>query len=130
MARIVVHMSKLKAIVDTYVHDHGSSQSWVAERMGISRSALNGWWTRGRTSPPAATLLRSLAVAVRVPYETVLDATLHDYGYLPLEEGSSHVATRAEKSDGEDSDDQDGESFTPPGLAAESEPQRSRDRSG
>ena len=127
MARIVVHMSKLKAIVDTYVHDHGSSQSWVAERMGISRSALNGWWTRGRTSPPAATLLRSLAVAVRVPYETVLDATLHDYGYLPLEEGSSHVATRAEKSDDAEQVD---ETFIPSGLAAESEPQPAPDRNG
>lgn len=90
-------MSELKAIVQRYRRDHGGSETWVATHMGISKSALNGWWTRGRTNPPSAELLRALAVATRTPYIDVLDAALHDYGYLPEEGGTGHGARPAKK---------------------------------
>lgn len=90
-------MSELEAIVRRYRQDHGGSETWVATHMGISKSALNGWWTRGRTNPPSAELLRALAVATRTPYIDVLVAALHDYGYLPEEGGTGHGARPAKK---------------------------------
>lgn len=85
-------MSELEAMVDEYVHSHGSSQAWVASQMGMSRAALNAWWSRGRRSPPDHQQLRALARAIRVPYKYVLDAALTDFGYLPIEGGEAHGA--------------------------------------
>lgn len=111
---IVSDVSQLKALIDTYVDDHGSSLTWVAGRMSISKSALSGWWTRGRTSPPSAKLLHSLAVAIRVPYPTVLDAVLHDYGYLPEEVGPEHGDSSAQKIDPRLQTDEEGEDINQP----------------
>lgn len=79
------------------MHDQERSESWVAEKMGISRSALNGWWTRGRTSPPEPAMLRALSAATNTAYKKVLEAALLDFGYLP-EEGQAHGDTPAQKS--------------------------------
>lgn len=79
----VSHMQRLKAIVDAYTHDHGSSDKWVAERMGMSRQTLSSWWNTGLASMPSPHQLFQLSVATRTSYRDVLDAALADFEYLP-----------------------------------------------
>lgn len=78
-------MSELKKLVEKFQRTDERSESWVAKQMGISRSGFNGWWTRGRTSAPSSEQLRRLAQIIKTPYRDVLDAALHDYGYLPAD---------------------------------------------
>lgn len=79
----VSHMPRLKALVDAYRDEHGSPEGWVSEQMGLDRRGLWAWWNRGLSQMPAAHLLHALARTIRVPYRDVLDAALHDFGYLP-----------------------------------------------
>lgn len=81
----MTQLPRLKAIVDGYISEHGSSTSWVSEQMGLSRQALSNWWgnTRSLTAIPDPYLLLALARVTRTPYRDVLDAALHDFGYLP-----------------------------------------------
>lgn len=87
----------LKLVKDYRAAERGISEASVARRAGIDEKTLNSWWRRGRKSPPTADDLRRLASAIRTPYKEVLDAVLHDYGYLP-EEGQAHGKPPAEKS--------------------------------
>jgi transcriptional regulator with XRE-family HTH domain len=96
----VLVVSELRGIVQAYMATDDRTEAWVAKEMGISRSALNGWWNRGRTSAPSSELLRALARVTRTPYRSVLDAALIDYGYLPGE-GSEHGKRSAQKIDEE-----------------------------
>lgn len=82
----MVAVSKLphiKAIVDAYTEAHGSNDSWVSERMGMSRQALSSWWNDGLSTIPSPYLVLALARATRTPYRDVLDAALADFMYLP-----------------------------------------------
>jgi transcriptional regulator with XRE-family HTH domain len=92
----VLLVSELRKIVLAYMAADDRKEAWVAKEMGISRSALNGWWNRGRTSAPSSELLRALARVTRTPYRSVLDAALIDFGYLP-EEGQAYGKPPAEK---------------------------------
>lgn len=76
-------MENVKAIVDRFINEYGSSDAWVSERMGMSRQALNNWWNKDRSGLPAAYQLKALSVATRTPYQEVLDAALTDFDYLP-----------------------------------------------
>lgn len=79
----ISHMPHLKAIVDAYRQEHGASEGWVAERMGLDRRGLWAWWNRGLATMPSATVLYTLSAVSRHPYRDVLEAALHDFGYLP-----------------------------------------------
>lgn len=99
----VSHMPRLRALVDAYRDEYGSSESWVAEQVGLDRRGLWAWWNRGLAQMPSAELLRALARATRTPYRTVLDAALEDFGYLPeatveLKAGLFHTEGQAIKS--------------------------------
>lgn len=79
----VPHMPRLRAIVDAYTAAHGSSDSWVSEKMGMTRQTLNGWWNNGLSTMPSPHQLYRLAMVTHTPYRDVLDAALQDFSYLP-----------------------------------------------
>lgn len=56
------------------------SQAALAEKIGISRSAISQW-KNGQARPTPAKL-RALSDTTRIPYENLLDALLADMGYL------------------------------------------------
>lgn len=76
-------MPRLRAIVKAYRDEHGATESWVADRIGLDRGGLWAWWNRGLKQIPSPGVLYRLSVVTRTPYRDVLDAALHDFGYLP-----------------------------------------------
>lgn len=54
----------------------------LASRVGVSPSAIEHW--RFGRKMPMPTNLRALAKVLGVGYRRVLDAALHDAGYLPV----------------------------------------------
>lgn len=79
----VSHMPQLKALVDAFRDEYGSSESWVSEQIGLDRRGLWNWWNNGLSQIPHPYLLHRLAATIRKPYRDVLDAALHDFQYLP-----------------------------------------------
>jgi hypothetical protein len=76
-------MPRLRALVDAFRDEYGSSESWVAEQIGLDRRGLWSWWNTGLTQMPSPFLIHALARTIRQPYRDVLDAALHDFEYLP-----------------------------------------------
>lgn len=79
---------------------YAPSYKQIAERVGVSRQTLLNW--RDPTNLPTRDHLDRLAEATGVPYLRVLDAALHDAGYLPAksqdtaDQVTKRPATRAE----------------------------------
>lgn len=71
----------LWAIIEEWMDSipYPPSQAKLAERIGVSRSAVTDW--KYGDGFPAPELLHALAAEMGVPYERVLDAVLRDRGY-------------------------------------------------
>lgn len=61
------------------------SQAKLAEKIGITRSAMSQW-KNGQVRPTPANL-RELHKVTRIDYERLLDAVVRDMGYLDAEDG-------------------------------------------
>lgn len=85
---------RLVALIDTYKDAHGVSDAELARRIGMSRENLRLWRTTGLRALPSRPNLEALASTVAVPYRTVLDAALHDIGYLTAAVGPEPRAYR------------------------------------
>lgn len=76
-------------------HRYPPTQRQLAKRIGVSHSIITEW-KYGRSFPGPEALER-LATELRVPYERVLDAALHDAGYRhaePPEDPARHTSKR------------------------------------
>lgn len=76
-------MSELGKLIQAYIDSqvYPPTDSAVARKLGVSRSAL-GKWKRG-DAMPSPDNLRAIATLLGVGYMRVLDAALIDDGYLP-----------------------------------------------
>lgn len=77
-------MGKLFDLIEEHRDRHRPyepSYSQVAEQVDVSKQTLLNW--RAPVKLPTAEHLASLARITGVPYLRVLDAALHDAGYLP-----------------------------------------------
>jgi len=72
------------------------SYKQIAERVGVSRQTLLNW--RRPSSLPTRKHLDSLAQIIGAPYTRVLDAALHDAGYLPA---TTHPGRRVQARGGQ-----------------------------
>lgn len=76
--------------------DFAPSQSRLAERVGVARSAVTAW-KLGKAYPTPENLAALARVMNRAHaeavYERLLDATLRDQGYMPMPEegGGAHA---------------------------------------
>lgn len=72
-------------MVATYRDSSGASEAWIMRRAGLNKGAFSAWRKRGIPAlPPRADLVR-LAEVLRVDYEQMVIAMLHDAEYLPEE---------------------------------------------
>ncbi|GAA1992547.1 hypothetical protein GCM10009718_32810 [Isoptericola halotolerans] len=60
------------------------SQAALASKIGVSRSAMSQW--KAGQAKPSPEKLRQIASVTRIPYERLLEAVVHDMGYLGNEE--------------------------------------------
>lgn len=74
--------SHLGRLIDEYLRRHSASIGGLADRIGISRQALRQWRVGEIRSLPTQQNLKSAAVQIGCSYEQILDAALHDAGYL------------------------------------------------
>lgn len=73
---------RLAALIDAHQAEHGSTQTAMAQRIGVTPKTLIGWRRDGlRGRLPERAILEAVADAVDVPYRVVLDAALHDTDY-------------------------------------------------
>lgn len=79
--------TRLVALIDTYKDRYGTPDSVIAGRIGITKQNLSLWRRAGLRALPSRVNLEALAAAINTPYRTVLDAALHDTGYLPPSTG-------------------------------------------
>lgn len=71
-------MSHLGDLIDAYRLEHGASERFIAEKIGVSH-ALIGKWKKGQyVTVPGEPIMRALARQIRVPYEVVIQAALDD----------------------------------------------------
>lgn len=71
----------LWAVIQEWIdaHPYPPTQRQLAKRIGVSHGIITEWkYARSFASPQS---LERLAAEMRVPYERVLDAALHDAGY-------------------------------------------------
>lgn len=80
--------------------DFAPSQSRLAERVGVARSAVSAW-KFGKAYPTPENLAELARVIdsanAAAAYERLLDATLRDQGYVPMPEegGGAHAGSAA-----------------------------------
>lgn len=74
--------SQLGQLIEDYKRVHSASDTGLADRIGITRQTLVQWRNGELRTLPTQANLRSAAVELGRPYRTVLDAALHDTGYL------------------------------------------------
>lgn len=77
-------MGQLWNLYEEYLErqDWTPSQRQVALKIEMSPTAFGNWRASLTDLPQAENLVR-FADLIRIPYATVLDAALHDAGYLP-----------------------------------------------
>lgn len=73
-------------IIQKHLDDYGVREAEFARRIGTSPQTVNSWKLRGVRSFPEKSLLVGVSNVTRRPYSEVLDAVLHDTGYLPKEQ--------------------------------------------
>lgn len=74
--------SRLGQLIEEYKRAHSASDTGLADRIGITRQTLGQWRSGELRTLPTQVNLRSAADELGRPYRTVLDAALHDIGYL------------------------------------------------
>ncbi len=91
-------MSQLWDIVQAHLDKYGVRSAALARLMDTSPQTLDSWKNRGLRKLPDKHLLLALARETQTPYRDVLDAVLHDIGYLPekvMEHARSASSARA-----------------------------------
>ncbi|MGB6244623.1 helix-turn-helix domain-containing protein [Gordonia sp. (in: high G+C Gram-positive bacteria)] len=74
---------RLAALIAAHHEQHGSTQTALARRIGVTPKTLIKWRSEGLHGRlPSRSVLESVAKAIEVPYRLVLDAALHDSGYF------------------------------------------------
>lgn len=91
----MVRMSRLVTLIDNYRDKHGQpSEASIARAIGVAPQTISSWRTRGIKAPPDSATLRALAHLIGEDYVTVvLDAALHDAGWLADDEASAAGAS-------------------------------------
>lgn len=74
--------SQLGRLIDDYQRRHSASLSGLADRIGITRQTLRQWRVGELRSLPTQSNLAATAAEIGCPYSQVLNAALHDAGYL------------------------------------------------
>lgn len=74
--------SHLGRLIDEYQRRHSASIGGLADRIGVSRQTLRQWRVGETRSLPTQANLAALATEIDYPYVRVLEAALHDAGYL------------------------------------------------
>jgi transcriptional regulator with XRE-family HTH domain len=77
-----VEMGELWKIIQAHLDKYGVREAEFARRMGSSPQTLNSWKNRGLKNLPSKALLAAVAEQAHVPYGLVLNAALHDIGYI------------------------------------------------
>lgn len=85
--------SHLGRLIDEYLRRHSASIGGLADRIGISRQALRQWRVGEIRSLPTQQNLKSAAVQIGCSYEQILDAALHDAGYLDADRATAADST-------------------------------------
>lgn len=70
-------------LVQRHRDSTGASEAWIMRRAGLNKGAFTAWRARGVPALPERRQLLALAEVLRVDYETLLVAMLHDAKYLP-----------------------------------------------
>lgn len=73
----------LWALVDDYIADTGATEASIMRRAGLGKGTFTAWKKRGVPGLPSRGDILGLSAALKVDYETVLRALLHDARYLP-----------------------------------------------
>lgn len=71
-------------MLQDYLDDTGATEASVMRRAGLNKGAFAAWRRRGIPALPEPGQLVRLARAVKVDYEELLNAILHETGHLPL----------------------------------------------
>ncbi|WP_207843882.1 XRE family transcriptional regulator [Williamsia soli] len=74
--------ARLLSILDAHQDAYGVRDAELARRIGVTRQNLHLWRTKGVRGLPTRATLDGIATVTARPYRTVLDAALHDAGYL------------------------------------------------
>lgn len=74
-------MADLWDLVQSYMDQHGSSQAWVARRIGTSPQTITNWKQHVVLELPNRDVLLALAELVGMSYEDVVQAGLNQAGY-------------------------------------------------
>lgn len=70
-------------LVQRYIDDTGATEASIMRRAGLNKGTFTAWRARGVPQLPLRKHLLGLAEALKMDYETVLTAVLHDAKYLP-----------------------------------------------
>lgn len=85
--------SHLGRLIDEYLRRHSASIGGLADRIGISRQSLRQWRVGEIRSLPTQQNLKSAAIQIGCAYEQILDAALHDAGYLDADRATAAEST-------------------------------------
>lgn len=69
-------------IIAAHMDEYGVTESVIAKKAGMNPKTLNAWRSRGIPKLPKRVDIGALAVVTRRSYTAMLDAILHDTGYL------------------------------------------------
>lgn len=69
-------------IIAAHMDDYGVSEATIARKAGMNEKTLNSWRKRGIPRLPSKADIGALALVTRHTYTAMLDAILHDTGYL------------------------------------------------
>lgn len=71
-------VSNLGALIQDFQDRHGSSERFIADKVGVSRTIIGRWKRGDYFELPAREILANVADFLRLDYETVLQAALDD----------------------------------------------------
>lgn len=69
-------------IIQLHMDEYGVSEAMIARKAGMHPGTLNSWRKRGVPKIPERADIAGLAAVTRRPYVDLLDAVLHETGYL------------------------------------------------
>lgn len=72
-------------LVEHYCNDTGATEAAILRKADLNKGTFAAWRKRGIPTLPARDQLVRLAAVLKVDYETLLVAVLHDVGYLDEE---------------------------------------------
>lgn len=87
-------MSHLGKLIEDYQQEHGSSERFIAEKIGVSRTLIGRWKRGDYFQPPSREILTNLARFLRKDYAVVVQAALDDTYYREESEYGAAIASR------------------------------------